>query len=63
MSLVNFHRMLIFFAILFSGFFAYRMFGEYQRTEGTKELMASIGSGLVGLGLCVYLPTVGRRRT
>ena len=58
MSLIYFHRFLIGCAILFSLYFAWRSFGEWQQGAGTHHLIVAIASAAAGVGLAFYLRTV-----
>jgi len=61
-SLIYFHRFLIFCAILFGAYFCWYLWVRYDSTGHSAELWASIGSGLITLALVAYLPTVKGRQ-
>ena len=61
MSLIYFHRFLIFCAILFGAFFAWSLWQRHQAHANTTELYGAIGAAVVTLGLITYLPTVKGR--
>jgi hypothetical protein len=60
--LIQFHRFLIAVAILFGGFFTYKLYSEWERLNETSMLLGAICSGLITLGLALYLPCVKARR-
>ncbi|MAG58894.1 MAG: hypothetical protein CMJ83_21620 [Planctomycetes bacterium] len=62
MSLIYFHRFLIFCAIVFGAFFAWRLFTRWQSTDSGADLGAAIGAAIVSLLLMLYLPTVRGRK-
>lgn len=58
LSLIYFHRLLIFCAILFAIFFSYKGFEEWQSQDTAGPLIVAISSGAAAIGLGFYLRTV-----
>lgn len=58
MSLIYFHRFLIFCAILFSIFFAWHAFGAFQEEGSVGQLVVAVVSTGAAVGLSFYLRTV-----